>query len=154
MPIFLQLSRIDRLAVLVAQGAVTDDDVARVVDELIAARVHSFAKIVDTAASTSQLTREQIDVLVHRLRDDASGEVRGPVAFVIDAERVGFAQAFAELSRGDRPIKLFTSLREARQWVAQAIEDGKGRPAGTTAAEALGDDRRHLREVENKRERR
>lgn len=34
-----------------------------------------------------------------------------------DPDRVGFARAFASATQGDRPVKLFRALREARTWL-------------------------------------
>jgi hypothetical protein len=33
-------------------------------------------------------------------------------------ERIGFANVFADVTQGERPIKLFRSLHEARAWLA------------------------------------
>ena len=82
------------------------------------------------------------------LRMSAGGEARGPVACIIDPDRVDFAHSFAEVSKSDRPIKLFTSLHEARRWIAQTLQAAKPKPAGLAAAEALAEDRSHLRRVE------
>jgi len=68
------------------------------------------------------------------LRGD-SGAGRGPVAFVINPNRVEFAHAFADATKGDRPVKLFRSLRDARKWLLEQPNVG---PAISLAAEPDG----------------
>ena len=40
-----------------------------------------------------------------------------PVAFVINPDRIGFANVFADVTQGERPIQLFRNLHEARTWL-------------------------------------
>jgi hypothetical protein len=47
---------------------------------------------------------------------------------VVNPARKGFAEAFAEVTQGDRPIELFTSLHAARSWLRQ---EGAARPSAT-----------------------
>jgi len=47
------------------------------------------------------------------------GAKRGPVAFMVDPKRGEFARAFAATEQGERPIHLFKSLRQAREWLEQ-----------------------------------
>jgi hypothetical protein len=42
------------------------------------------------------------------------------VAFVINPDRIGFANVFADVTQGERPIQLFRSLHEARAWLDRA----------------------------------
>ena len=51
------------------------------------------------------------------LRGDPQDRTRGPVAFVVNPDRKGFADAFASVTKGERPIQLFRSLRAARTWL-------------------------------------
>jgi hypothetical protein len=127
MPIYLEVDRLARTVMIVAHGAISDHDVRKTVQDLLAADVSSFPKIIDTSAATSQATPEQIAAIARALREGQGDQARGPVACVVDAERAGFAQAFAEQSAHDRPIRLFTSLREARRWAGEATAAGKGR---------------------------
>jgi len=148
MPIFMEVSRIDRTVLVVAQGEVSNDDVRKVAQDLIDANVAAFGKIIDTSAARSNLSKEQVAEIAAMLRSGPDGQARGPAAYVINPDRVGFAHSFAEASKSDRPIKLFTSLHEARRWVAQTLQAATARPAGVVAAEALAEDRSHLRPVE------
>jgi hypothetical protein len=148
MPIFMEISRVDRTVLMVAQGEVGHDDIRKVTQDLIDANVAAFGKIIDTSAAKSSLSKEQVAEIAAMLRTGSGSEARGPVAYIINPDRVGFAHSFAEASKSDRPIKLFTSLHEARRWIAQTLQAARSRPAGVVAAEALAEDRSHLRPVD------
>lgn len=130
MPIYMDILRIERLVVIVARGHVTAEQLTENTKTLIAADVPSFAKIIDVTGSASDLTREQVQRIADMLRGGPDSAARGPVAFVVNPARKGFAEAFAEVTQGDRPIELFTSLHAARSWLKQAKE-GAARPAAT-----------------------
>jgi hypothetical protein len=124
----MDILRLDRLVVIVARGHVTAEEIAKNTKTLIAADVPGFAKIIDVAGSASDLTREQVQRIADMLRGGPDSPSRGPVAFVVNPARQGFAEAFAEVTQGDRPIELFTSLHAARRWLKQA-KDGEARPS-------------------------
>lgn len=127
MPIYLDIDRLEHIVMIVAHGAISDEDIRKTVQDLLAADVSSLAKIIDTSAATSRETTEQVATIARMMREGPGHEQRGPVACVIDAQRAGFAEAFAEQSGDDRPIRLFTSLREARRWAEQVMAESKGR---------------------------
>ena len=118
MPITLDISPLDRLVVIAASGHVTAEEIGRISRELIEANVPHYGKIVDATLSTSSLTEQQVAHIAAILRGE-SGAGRGPVAFVNDPDRLGFARAFASATKGDRPVKLFRTLREARNWLLE-----------------------------------
>lgn len=130
MPIYMDILRIERLVVIVARGHVTAEEIAENTRSLMAANVPGFAKIIDVAGSASDLTREQVQRIADMLRGGPDSPLRGPVAFVVNPARQGFAEAFAEVTQGDRPIELFTSLHAARSWLKRAKED-EARPSPT-----------------------
>ena len=119
MPIYMDISRINRLVVIVAKGHVTADEITANTKALVEADVPGYAKIIDTTGSNSDLTREQVDKIATLLRGDAKDRTRGPVAFVVNPDRKGFADAFAEVTQGERPIRLFKSLHTARKWLLE-----------------------------------
>jgi hypothetical protein len=119
MPLHMDIVPIQRLVVIVAHGEVTADDLANNVKELIAANVAHFAKIIDVSTSHWVLTQEQIDQIAKTLRGDPHSDVRGPVAFIVRPEDEGFAQVFSKITEGDRPVRLFHSLHQARRWLEE-----------------------------------
>lgn len=136
MPVYMNIDHLQRIVTMVAHGAVTDQEIRSVTQELIEAGVAPFGKIIDTSAAVSSLTAEQVAVVADMLRRGRDHDRRGPVAYVINPDRIGFAHRFAEASKADRPVRLFTSLRQARQWVTQAMAERQARPTGITPDEA------------------
>ena len=119
MPLHMDIVPIQRLVVIVAHGEVTANDLANNVKELIAANVAHFAKIIDVSTSRWVLNQEQIDQIAQTLRGDPRSDVRGPVAFIVRPEDEGFAQVFSKVTEGDRPVRLFHSLHQARRWLEE-----------------------------------
>lgn len=118
MSLSLDISPLHRLVVIAASGHVTPEEIGRISQKLIAANVPHYGKIVDATLATSNLTKEQVDHIAAMLRGDR-GAGRGPVAFVSSPDRGVFTRAFADATQGDRPVKVFHTLREARQWLAE-----------------------------------
>ena len=117
MPIYLDISRIDRLVVISAHGHVTPEEIADNTREIKKANVLHYSKIVDLTLAHYELTKDQIESLATMLRSQAANESRGPLAFVIDPKRESFANAFAEATKGDRPVMIFHTIHAARQWL-------------------------------------
>lgn len=116
MPISLDISPLHRIVVIAASGHVTPEEISRSTQSLVEANVQHYGKIIDVTLSTSSLTKEQVEQIAAMLRAEPSSR-RGPVAFVINPDIVGFANVFAEVTEDERPIKLFRSLRDARKWL-------------------------------------
>ena len=124
MPIHMDISAINRLVVIVSKGHVTAEEIAENTRKLVEANVPGYAKIIDTTASNSDLTREQVEKVAALLRGDPEDRTRGAVAFVVNPDRKGFADAFASVTKGERPIQLFKSLHAARTWLLDGRAGG------------------------------
>ncbi len=114
----MEISRLHRVVTIVARGHISPDEVRGMAQRLAEAKVKSFAKIIEVAGATTEFTPEQVVQLAGLFRG-ASDEKRGPIAFVVSPKRNLFPRAFAVATEGDGPIRLFTSLREARDWLEQ-----------------------------------
>ena len=136
MPIHIDISPINRLVVIVAHGKVTPDEIGDVRRQLAAANVPGFAKIVDITAASSTISRAQVEKIA--AMPGASGDARrGPLAFVVDPNRPGFADAFAEITRGERPVELFSSLHAARRWLIDGGAHGGAAGPGSTLHDGI-----------------
>ena len=101
---------------MVARGKITREEILATAEELIAAEIPLFAKLIDVAGATSDVTAGDVRRLAAVLR--SVGKIkRGPVAFLIAPERTDFARAFA-VTQTDRPVRLFTSIHQARDWLS------------------------------------
>ena len=105
MPIYMDISRMNRLVVIVAKGDVTADEIAANTRTLVEADVPGYAKIIDTAGSNSDLTREQVDKIATLLRGDPKDRTRGPVAFVVNPDPKGACRCLCggDLGRAANP---------------------------------------------------
>lgn len=119
MPIHLDISDLDRLVVAVLLGEATADDIAEVAREFLKTGRQAYGKIIDTTAGTSPIDENKMAALAAFMRADPKAASRGPLAFVVDPKRGEQVQKFADLTAGERPVKVFTSLREARKWVRE-----------------------------------
>lgn len=119
MPIYIDVSPLERVVVIVARGPVTGEEIAETARKLIAHSVPEYAKIIDVTGAASDLTKEQVNGMAAMLRSGRDAVARGPVAFVVDPARTAFAGSFAEATEVDRPIRLFRSLHEARKWLKE-----------------------------------
>ena len=117
MPLQMDISPLHRLVVIVARGQITPEEIADNTRRLLEANVPAYAKIIDVSQAKSELTREQVQKVADLLRGAPDDTSRGPVVFVINPARVGFANVFADVTQGERPIRLFRSLHEARAWL-------------------------------------
>ena len=124
MPLHMDISPLHRLVVIVARGHVTAEDIAAIKRQIADAKARGFAKIVDVSHGRSELTLEQVRRVADLLHGASDEAARGPVAFVIDPDRVDFPTKFADVTQGERPIQLFRSLHEARAWLERARQAG------------------------------
>jgi hypothetical protein len=133
MPIYMEISRLHRTVTIVARGKIEPDEIRGMAIKLAAEKVRSFAKIIEVAAANTEFTLEQIVRLAEMMRG-ASTEKRGPIAFVVDTAHTAFPQAFAVHTENEGPIRLFTSLREARRWTEQILHAPPPRDEPATPA--------------------
>jgi len=117
MPIHLDISDLDRLVIAVVLGEATADDIVEVAREFLKTGRQAYGKIIDTTAGTVPIDENKLAAIAAFMRADPMAGTRGPLAFVVDPKRGEHADKFAELTADERPVKVFTSLREARAWV-------------------------------------
>jgi hypothetical protein len=122
MPIHLDISDLHRLVIAVVLGEVTPDDIAEVVREFQKSERHHFGKIIDTTAGSSAIDENRLAAIAAFARADPRAASRGPLAFVVDPKRGEIVTKFAEMTASERPVKVFTSLREARKWVGENLK--------------------------------
>ena len=133
MPIYIEISRLHGSVTIVARGKISPDEIRGAAQQIFDARVPEFAKMVDVSAATTDVNEQQIASMAALLRGPLD-QKRGPVAFLIDPARGEFARAF-KATQDDRPVSLFTSLHEARDWLARG---GAPSPADSMQAEQAG----------------
>jgi hypothetical protein len=135
MPVYMEISRLHRTVTIVARGTISPEEIRSTSQQLADAKVRPFAKLVEVAGATTEWTPEQLARMAQLFRG-ASSEQRGPIAFIIDPAHTTFPQAYADLTKGDGPIDLFTSLGDARAWL-RSVEHAREHPELAAAQAAL-----------------
>lgn len=129
MPIIMEVFHPDRLLIGVGRGDITAAEYAKFLADIIQGGLLHYRKIIDaTGAESSSIGTEQLLAFDARFRE-YSRERRGPLAIVADPERGGIAAAFKATTSEDRPVEVFRSLREARQWLISLPVGAAGDPA-------------------------
>jgi hypothetical protein len=139
LPIYIEISRLYRCATVVARGKISSAEILGAAQELIDADIPLFAKLVDVAGATSDVTAGDVRRLAAVLR--SVGKIkRGPVAFLINPTRADFARAFA-VTQTERPVRLFTSIHQARDWLSHGahVEAEQAPPVAPTGVTPWSD---------------
>lgn len=127
MPIHIDFFHPGRLVVVVVRGVVTNDDVAAALRHFVESGALHYRKILDVSSPSNPMSAEDIERGAAFLRAAPNAASRGPLAIVINPGRgAENAARFAALTEGERPVKVFHSLHEARKWLEQ-------QPVGTPA---------------------
>jgi hypothetical protein len=132
MPIYIEISRLHGSVTIVARGKISPDEIRGAAQQIFDARVPEFAKMVDVSAATTEVNPQQVETIAALLRGRPD-QKRGPVAFLIDPARGEFARAF-KATQDDRPVSLFSSLHEARNWLARGGAPSSAEPVQTEQA--------------------
>src|ERR1700759_2741448 len=117
MPITLQISHPDRVAIGVATGVITAQDLEKFVGELADANAFRYRKIFDVMGAKPGLSLQDLAGFAERLQLAAQGVESGPIALLAADDRNEFSTLFAKLTGGSRPAQVFRSIHAAREWL-------------------------------------
>jgi hypothetical protein len=119
MPIHVRVSHHDRLVIAVGHGTITAEEFQDAVREFVAqgGALH-YRKLIDVAAANSDADMTRLKAMMVAMRSVPQAAQRGPLAFVVDGKRGDVVRELAtEQEEGERPVRVFTSLHEARKWL-------------------------------------
>jgi hypothetical protein len=103
-----------------AHGAVVLKEILDYFDAVAVQDAASYPKLFDARDAVPQLSDDDVMVLGARVSAYAAFEPRGPVAAVATTAAASAAlQRFMNLGSADRPMRLFTSVEQARAWLVQ-----------------------------------
>jgi predicted ATPase len=123
MPIHVRISHHDRLVVAVAHGTITGEEFLNAVRESVEQGALHYRKIIDVAAANTDADMERLKQLLVLARNSPQAAQRGPLAFVVDRNRGDLVRELAALTEeGERPIRVFTNLHEARKWLDEIFK--------------------------------
>jgi hypothetical protein len=118
MPLFWTIDSKARLFTGVAEGDVTMGDAVDLLEAMAGAKAMSYRKLFDARAATPSLTSDELLSLCARIRAYHEQGMMGALAIVATGEQTTvFARLLGALASAKRPIKLFDSPRQARNWI-------------------------------------
>jgi len=131
MPLYWTIDSKARLFTGVAEGDVSMGDAVAVLEAMAGAKAMAYRKVFDSRAAIPTLTPDEMLSLCARIRDYHEKGMMGALALVATPEQtMVFARLLGALASAKRPIKVFTSPRQARNWIEdQAKADAEERAA-------------------------
>ena len=118
MPIHVRVSHPDRLVVAVAHGTIAAGEFQDAVRAFLLQDAMHYRKLIDVAAANTTAGLENLKALLELVRSAPRADERGALAFVVDGKRGDLVRELATLGHeGERPVRVFTSLHEARRWL-------------------------------------
>jgi hypothetical protein len=101
-----------------AHGAVVLSELLNYFDALVVQDAMGYPKLFDAREAMPRLSDDDVMVLGARVSAYAVHDPRGPVAAVaLTREASAILQRYMNLGGADRPMRLFTSVEEARAWL-------------------------------------
>jgi len=83
-----------------------------------------YPKLIDTREAVHYFSDDDIMTLGARAQAYAFYESRGPIAIVAASlESIEYMRRFINLAAGERPIRLFAAVEQARAWLHQLKGD-------------------------------
>ena len=118
MPIQIEVFHPDRILVGIGRGNVTLREYGEFVAEVVKANLMHYRKIIDaTGAESAVIDKDVLLAFDEQMRGFSKGRKRGPLALVVDRKRGDLARTFKALSSPDRPVEVFGSIHDARNWL-------------------------------------
>jgi hypothetical protein len=118
MPLYWTIDSKERLFTAIGEGEVTLDDAMSFLEALAGAKALSYRKLFDGRAVQSRMTGDDILAVCAQIRAYHEQGPVGALAIVATDEQFEtFGRLLGALAAADRPIKVFTSLRQARTWL-------------------------------------
>lgn len=102
---------------VVVIGEATGNDFLDLARQFTDADMIHYRKIINVTAGVLAIDDVELASVTALLRASPGAPDRGPLAFVVDAAGSPVAEKFAELTTGERPVRVFQSLHAARRWL-------------------------------------
>jgi hypothetical protein len=120
MPLYWTIDSKKRLFTGAGEGEVTLADAMSLLEALAGAKALSYRKLFDGRGLQSAMTGDDLLAVCAKIRNYHDQTRVGALAMVGAPEQtLTFARLLGALASADRPIKVFTSLRQARTWLDQ-----------------------------------
>jgi len=118
MPIRHTIYHPDRVVTGIATGEIALIDLIAFAKTIADDGLEHYRKILDVIDARPTFSAAELKALTDYMRDHPV-QRRGAVAFVVGQDGGEFARLFASFEMHGRPIQLFRSIHDARQWIAE-----------------------------------
>lgn len=124
MPLYWTIDSKARLFTGVAEGDVSLGDAIDLLEAMAGAKAMSYRKLFDARAAAARLTSDELLSLCARIRSYHDQGMMGALAIVATPEQtMTFARLLGALASAKRPIKVFDSPRQARNWIEDQAKE-------------------------------
>lgn len=124
MPLYWTIDSKARLFTGVAEGDVSLSDAIEFLEAMAGAKAMAYRKLFDGRAATPTMTPDEMLSLCARIREHHEQGLMGALALVATSEQtVAFARLLGALASADRPIKVFSTPRQARNWIEEQAKE-------------------------------
>ena len=118
MPVHWTIDHGQKLVTIVAEGAVTLDQLIAMVDGLRDAGAHGLRKLYDGARSTMHMTPEEVLALGVHMRAEHRRSAMGPMAAILPAKDSELlAPLLGMVAAPDRALRIFVAPGPALRWL-------------------------------------
>jgi hypothetical protein len=127
LPVEYQIDHDVRFVTITGRGDVVLKDILDCMDAVVAQDAMGYPKLIDTREAGACFSDDDIMTMGASAQAYAVYDPRGPVAIVAASlEMIGYMSRFANLAAGDRPIKLFVAVEQARAWLHETMRSSTG----------------------------
>lgn len=120
MPLHWTIDSKEHLFTAVGEGEVTFGDAMSLLEALAGAKAVSYRKLFDGRQVRSAMTGDELLVVCAKIRTYHDQQRVGALAMVGTHEQIArFGRLLGALAAADRPMKVFTTLTQARTWLDQ-----------------------------------
>lgn len=118
MPVQFEIDHAARFVTVRAHGVVRLAEILDYFDALVVQDAMPYPKLFDAREAEPDLSDDDVMTLGARVSAYAAMDPRGPVAAVaVTKQASAILQRFMNLGGAQRPMRLFTSVEEARAWL-------------------------------------
>ena len=123
MPVRFTIDHAARYVTVRAEGIVVLDEILDYFDALVTQDAMPYRKLFDARHAEPRLSDDDVMVLGARVSAYAAFEPRGPIAAIAPpGEAANILSRFINLGGASRAMRLFHSIDQARQWLAEQPE--------------------------------
>jgi hypothetical protein len=117
-PVDFRFDHEHRLVMATAHGRVVLQEILDYFDAVTLNEAASYAKLFDAREMDAQLSDDDVMVIGARVSAYAAYDPRGAVAAVaVTVEARDAVRRYMNLAGAKRPMRLFTTVEEAREWL-------------------------------------